>query len=173
VTAAAADQSLVVVGRIGGAHGIKGWVRVQSFTDPPHALLEYTGWQLRSRAGALAACELRDADGNGRILRIAFAGCEDRNAAEALRGLEIVVPRAALPPAAPREHYQQDLLGFAVVNLEGERLGVLEYFVDGAAQPLMSVRDGEQVRCVPAAPPQLRRVQMAERQVVVDWPKDF
>jgi 16S rRNA processing protein RimM len=165
--------SLVAIGRIGAAHGIKGWVRVWSYTEPPDALLDYAQWQLRGADGGLRACEVRDTELDGRGLRLALQGCEDRNAAEALRGLEIVVPRTELPPTAEREHYREDLLGFAVVNLDGKPLGTLEHFIDGAAQPLMSVRDGEQERWIPAAPSHLRRVLMQERQVVVDWPSDF
>jgi 16S rRNA processing protein RimM len=173
VAAGELAQPLVAIGRVGAAHGIKGWVRVWSYTDPPAALLDYNGWQLRGADGALRTCELRDAELDGRGIRLALQGCEDRNAAEALRGLEIMVPRAALPSTAAREHYQGDLLGFTVVNLEGQCLGTLEHFVGGAAQPLMSVKcSGGQI-LIPAAPPHLRRVQMVERCVVVDWPSDF
>jgi 16S rRNA processing protein RimM len=173
VTAGAPAQPLVAIGRIGAAHGIKGWVRVWSYTDPPEALLDYAGWQLRGADGRLRSCEVRDTELDGRGIRLALAGCEDRNAAEALRGLDIVVPRAELPPTAEREHYREDLLGFAVVNLGGETLGTLDHFVDGAAEPLMAVRNGEQERWIPAAPSHLRRVLMAERRLVVDWPSDF
>jgi len=164
---------LVAVGRIGAAHGIRGWVRVHSYTEPPEALLGYGGWQLRGADGALRDCELHDAELDGRGLRLQLAGCADRNAAEALRGMEILVPRAALPPTAEREHYREDLLGFDVVNLEGAVLGRLEHFIDGAAQPLMSIRSGERQLLVPAVPPYFRRVLAAERRVVVDWPSDF
>jgi ribosomal 30S subunit maturation factor RimM len=77
-----------------------------------------------------------------------------------------------LPPTAEREHYREDLLGFAVVNLEGQSLGTLEHFVDGA-QALMSLKSGDRQMLIPAAPPFLRRVQMQDRRVVVDWPSDF
>lgn len=162
-----------MVGRVGAAHGIRGWVRVQSYTEPPEALLHYTGWQLRGAAGELRPCRVTDAESDARGLRLVLAGCADRNAAEALRGLEIVVPRAALPAPAAREHYREDLLGFAVVNLEGVELGVISHFVDGAAQPLMAIVAGDKERWVPAAPPHLRRVLPDERRVVVDWPSDF
>jgi 16S rRNA processing protein RimM len=172
-TAGAPAEPLVAVGRIGAAHGIKGWVRVWSYTDPPDALLAYGDWQLRGADGVLRPCAVREAELDDRGMRMALQGCEDRNAAEALRGLEIVVPRAELPPTAEREHYREDLLGFAVVNLEGQNLGRLDHFVDGAAQPLMSVGSGGRQLLIPAAPPHLRRVEMPERRVVVDWPSDF
>ena len=161
-----------VLGQVAGAHGIQGWVRVRSFTDPPQALLDYAGWQLRNAAGECRSCELEDASFDGRVLRVALVGVEDRNAAEALRGFEIVVQRAALPPTAEREYYQSDLLGFSVENLAGKVLGTLSHFVDGGAQPLMVVRGAGEL-WIPATPPYLHRVQLAERRVVVDWPTDI
>ena len=159
-----------MLGAVSGAHGIQGWIRVRSFTDPPQALLQYPHWQLRSVSGQLQNCELEDATFDGRTLRVALVGVDDRNAAEALRGLEVVVPRSALPPTAQREYYQNDLLGFSVENLAGEQLGMVSHFLDGVAQPLMVVVMGERELWIPAVPLQLRRVLLNERRVVVDWP---
>ncbi len=159
---------LLVLGAVSGAHGIKGWIRVRSFTDPPQALLEYPHWQLRSANGQLQNCELEDAAFDGRTLRVALVGVEDRNAAEALRGMEVMVQRSALPPTAEREYYQNDLLGFSVENLAGEPLGTVGHFLDGVAQPLMVVV-GERELWIPAVPLHLRRVVLSERRVVVDW----
>jgi 16S rRNA processing protein RimM len=161
-----------VLGQISGAHGIQGWLRVRSFTDPPQALLDYEPWQLRDASGALRSCELEDASFDGRVLRVALAGVADRNAAEALRGLEVVVQRAALPPTAEREYYQSDLLGFSVENLEGAKLGTLSHFVDGGSQPLMVVH-GARETWIPATPPHLHRVLLTERRVLVDWPAEL
>jgi 16S rRNA processing protein RimM len=163
---------MIVLGRVTGAHGIQGWLRVWSYTDPPEALLDYPQWQLRRADGSELPCRRRDAAFDGRVLRVALDGVADRNAAEALRGCEIVVPRADLPPTGEREHYQEDLIGFEVVNAAGRVLGLVSHFAEGAAHPLMVVK-GEQERWIPAAPPQLRRVDMARRAVVVDWPDEF
>lgn len=166
-------EARVVLGRVSAAHGIRGWLRVASYTDPPEALLEYPRWFLSRPDGPETAYELRDAqiDG-GPHMRVALAGVDDRNAAELLRGCDIAVPRSELPPAAEREYYQQDLLGFEVVNLEGANLGVLGHFVDGAAQPLMVVKGAREL-WIPAVPMHLKRVDLAGRRVVVDWPSDW
>lgn len=167
--------SNIVLGRVTGAHGIQGWLRVWSYTDPPEALLDYPHWQLRRADGSEAPCRRRDAHFDGRVLRVALEGVVDRNAAEALGGCEIVVPRADLPPAGEREYYQEDLIGFQVVNTAGKVLGSVSHFAAGAAHPLLVVQgtQGVQDCWIPAAPPHLRRVELAERVVVVDWPDDF
>jgi 16S rRNA processing protein RimM len=157
-----------VLGQVTGAHGIQGWLRVRSFTDPPQALLEYQAWHLRNAAGARTRCEVADATFDGRLLRVALVGVIDRNAAEALRGVEIVVPRTALPPTAEREYYQSDLIGCAVETRDGLKLGAVSHFLDGGAQPLMVVV-GERERWIPAMPPHLHRVLLNERRVIVDW----
>jgi 16S rRNA processing protein RimM len=161
-----------VLGRIATAHGIRGWLKVASYTEPLDALLEYPRWLLRRSDGSEQAYELEDAEFDGRNLRVALVGVEDRNAAELLRGCDIVVPRSELPQANDKEYYQQDLLGFEVRNLEGEVLGTLSHFVGGTALPLMAVRGAREV-WIPAVPVHLKRVDLAARQLLVDWPSDW
>jgi 16S rRNA processing protein RimM len=162
----------VVLGRVAGAHGIRGWLRVMSFTEPEEALLDYSPWHLRGADGRDQEYAVREAAVAGRVLRVALEGVDDRNAAERLNGCEIIVARSALPAAGEREHYQHDLLGCRVVNIDGAELGELVHFADGAASPLMVIK-GRVERWIPAAPPYLRRVNLPERLVVVDWPEDY
>ena len=166
-------EARVVLGRVSAAHGIRGWLRVASYTDPPEALLEYPRWLLTRSDGSETLYEPRDAEfDGGPHMRVALAGVEDRNAAELLRGCDIAVLRSELPATKSREYYQQDLLGFEVVNLEGVNLGVLSHFVDGAAQSLMAIRGAREL-WIPAVPLHLKRVDLAARRVVVDWPSDW
>ncbi len=155
---------------------MRGWVRVDSYTDPPEALLEHRLWRLRG-PGTGGGDEgrqytLRQGQWDGHALRASFEGVADRDAADALRGAEILIERVALPAAAPREYYREDLLGFTVRNTAGVRLGVLEYFLAAPAGAVMIVR-GEREYAIPASPPHLRRVDTARREVEVDWPADF
>ena len=79
---------------------------------------------------------------DGHALRVAFDGIDDRDAAETLREWEILIERAALPQAAPREFYREDLLGFTVRNAEGVLLGSLQHFLSTPASPVMVVKGG-------------------------------
>lgn len=156
--------------------GVRGWVRVHSYTDPPDSLLQHRLWRLRAPGGEeRASIEERrvlQAQWDGHVLRAALDGVADRDAAEALREREILIERAALPKAAPREYYCEDLLGFTVRNAEGVLLGSLQHFLSAPAIPLMLVK-GEREYTVPAAPPHLRRVDLERREIEVDWPADF
>jgi 16S rRNA processing protein RimM len=162
----------VILGRIGAPHGIRGWVRVQSFAEPPEGLFEHQPWRLKFADGRVESFEVVDASGAGDAWRVALAGIEDRTAAERLTGCLIEVARTELPALAAREHYRDDLIGFGVVNREGVRLGTVRSFVDAPANPVMVVA-GEREHWVPALPPYLVRVRTAEREIDVDWPAEL
>lgn len=106
-------QTPVTLAVVVGAHGVTGEVRLKVFTDD---LKRYK----RFNDGALTLKSLRDGN-NGAIAR--FAEVADRNAAEALRGTEITVPRADLPPLGEGEYYHADLLGLPVVSTDGAEIG--------------------------------------------------
>jgi 16S rRNA processing protein RimM len=157
---------------------VRGWVRVCSYTDPPDALLQHQVWRLRkpggdvSEEGSLPARTVLQGQWDGHALRAQLEGIEDRDAAEALREWEILIERTALPAAAEREYYREDLLGFTVSNTEGALLGVLEHFLETPASAVMVVK-GEREYAVPAEPTYLKRVDLDRRQIVVEWPADF
>jgi 16S rRNA processing protein RimM len=162
----------IEVGRLGAAHGVRGWLRVQSFTDPPERLFEWPLWQLRSQDGSTREVKVLEsrAQGNGWIARL--DGIAEREAASQLAGLMVLVDRDELPPAGEREYYRADLLGFEVKNVEGALLGVIDHFVDTGGNAVMVIK-GARERWVPASVQHLRSVDMNARRVIVDWPEDF
>ncbi len=164
-------DTYLVVGRILGPHGVHGEVRVRSYTEHPEALLEQRFWLLRGPDGAEHRVEVLKFHGGG-MLRVALSGIDDRNAAERLRGCEILLERATLP--APREHefYQDDLLGFSVRNTAGVLLGELTHFLQVPTGTLMVVL-GARERWLPTQAPYLRRVDAERREILVDWPEDL
>ncbi len=103
----------IVVAAIIGAHGVAGEVRLKVFADDLRAYQRFND-------GALTLKSLRHGS-NGAIAR--FAEIADRNAAEAMRGTQITVPRADLPPLADGEYYHADLLGLPAVSTDGDPLG--------------------------------------------------
>jgi 16S rRNA processing protein RimM len=165
----AAGEVFVELGRIGAPFGVQGWVKVSSFTDPPDELLRFRRWTLRLPEQARVEHRLLQGHWQGRGLVARLEGVEGRNAAERLRGASVEVPRGKLPPPGERQFYRADLIGLPVKNLEGLRLGVVEYFVDTPVQAVMVVR-GEREHWVPATPRHLRRVDLASGLIEVDWP---
>jgi 16S rRNA processing protein RimM len=153
------------LGRIGAPYGIKGWVHVQSFTNPPEKLLKYRSWSLKDSAFEVVEGRLQ---GNGLVARL--EGIEDRDKAALLQGSIITVARSLLPKLRKREFYQADLIGLGVTNLEGVALGEVSHFVETPGGDVMIVRKGGQEHWVPATKEHLSKVDLAAGMVVVDWP---
>jgi 16S rRNA processing protein RimM len=110
-------ERAITVAAIAGAHGIAGEVRLKLFGEGVAALKRYRSFN----NAALTLEKLREDGKGGAIAR--FAQVSDRNAAEALRGTALTVPRSALPPLAEGEYYHADLIGLAAVSTTGEDLG--------------------------------------------------
>lgn len=160
-------ESLIELGTIGAPFGVRGWVKVRSYTDPPERILEYPVWIIGAGKGSESHA-LLDSGGSGGRLTARLAGVEDRDAATRLRGASIKVQREQLPALREGEYFRADLIGFEVCDLGGQVLGTLEYFVDSPAHALMMV-SGRPGTLIPAVRPHLRRVDLARRRVVVDW----
>ena len=162
----------IVLGRITGPFGVRGWVKVISFTEPPEQILDYPQWRV-DRPGE-ARRELRPAEGrpHGKGLVVRLEGIDDRDAAIALTKPELWVERQELPALAEGEHYRADLIGFEVVNLAGERLGRVDHFMDLPANAVMVVI-GERERWLPVGPGQLLRIDREQERITVDWDAEF
>jgi 16S rRNA processing protein RimM len=160
-------STLIELGQVGAPFGVRGWVKLHSYTDPPERLFEH-GTLCLCLGGAWRDYAVEATGQSGGALTVKLAGVVDRTAAEALRGATVGVPRSALPECAAGDFYQADLLGCEVVNLTGDRLGVVAHFVEIPAHALMVVR-GTREYWVPAVPQHLRRVDLGARRIVVDW----
>jgi 16S rRNA processing protein RimM len=163
------DQSsaLIQLGFIGAPFGVRGWVKLRSHTDPPERLLDHRTLRI-GHDGAWQNYRVEASGRSGGALTVKLTGIEDRDQAQALRGAQVCVPRSELPPADDRDYYRADLVGCAVVSLEGLELGIVEHFVETPAQVLMVVR-GAREHWIPAVPQYLRQVDLTARRVVVNW----
>jgi 16S rRNA processing protein RimM len=160
-------SSLIELGIVGAPFGVRGWVKLRSYTEPPDRLLEHRSLQLRV-GGVWRAYRIETSGRSGGQLTVKLIGVEDRDEAQKLRGAAVGVPRSELPERSEKDFYRADLIGCEVVNLKGVRLGVVQHFVEIPAHALMVVR-GEQEYWVPAVPQHLRRVDLQARRVIVDW----
>jgi 16S rRNA processing protein RimM len=156
---------------VGAPFGVRGWSHVDSYTDPPDGLLEYPKWVLRTGSGERVTRELAEGQPHGERLVVRLEGVEDRDAAATLTGAVIEVPREELPPPGKRQHYQADLIGLSVRNLEGVEMGKVAQFVDAPTGPVMVVKDSAgREHWVLATPEYLRKVELDAGLILVDWP---
>lgn len=173
---AAAAQPVLTLGQVATAHGIRGWVLVRSFADPPDSLLDYEEWQLAAPNGAIRKVRVLEGAPYQQRLRVRLEGIEDRNAALALSGWQVQIARSSLPGLKKGEHYRDDLLGFEVRNVEGLVLGKVDYFADLPTGAVMVVKGGDaggREHWVPTAPQHLLKVHADDRWISVDWPAEL
>jgi 16S rRNA processing protein RimM len=164
----------IELGRLGAPFGVKGWIHVESWTDPPQRLLEQRDWALRLPSGQRVTRRLEEGRTHGDGLAARLDGVNDRDQAAALTGAVVELERAALPPTAEREYYRADLIGFEVHNLEGASLGVVSHFVEAPRGAVMVAKEpGGREHWVLAVPKHLRQVDTAARTVLVDWPVEL
>ncbi len=172
------ERDEIVVGRITGAHGIKGWVKVFSYTDPLEGILQYQPWTL-VRDGQRRQVEVAGGNRSGRALVAGLTEVEDRNQAEKLAGWEIRVDRSQLPALESGELYWHQLEGLAVYNLAGERLGRIDSLIEtGAHDVLLVVADEESIdereRMIPFVDKEvIATVDLDGGRVTVNWEADY
>ena len=164
----------VQLGRLGGPYGIKGWLHVDSYTDPPERLLEYRVWNLKLASGERVQRRLREGRAHGAGLVVRLEEIADREAAQGLTGSVVEIERAALPETSAREFYRVDLVGLKVSNLEGADLGTVSHFIDAPRGAVMVTQEPSgREHWVLAVPRHLKRVDLAAGTILVDWPVEL
>lgn len=171
------------VGRILDAWGLKGWFRVQPYSQPADALLGTRRWYLKpsERAPSLAVpvpsmLDITEVREHGDGLVASSPAAHDRTTAEALRGARIFVARSSFPATADDEFYWADLIGLDVVNRDAVPLGRVVGLVETGPQSVLRVRaDGEAgtETLIPFVSAYVDSVDVAGRRIVVDWGTDF
>ena len=159
------------MGRVSAPFGVKGWVKVQPFTEKTDSLLQFPVWWL---GAANQWCEYGVAEKavHGSSLTVRFAGFDDRNQAAALKGRDVAIPRAQLPAPEKGEYYWADLVGLEVVNLKGQCLGRVERLFEAGADPVVVVA-GERERLLPFVDAVVRDVDLDSGRLLVDWELDY
>ena len=127
----------ICVAQIGGAHGLRGEVKLKSFTADPMAVKDYGPLTTEDGSASFEIDMLRAAKGH---LVARFRGIDDRNAAERLANLRLFVPREHLPPPAADEYYHADLIGLCAVTADGTEIGTVAAVHDFGAGDILEVR---------------------------------
>jgi len=166
----------VVVAKIGAPYGVRGWVKVFSFTGQMDALLDYDPWYFKNAKAddddwLIAPVAEAKIHGKGFVAK--FRGCDDRDAAALLNGHEIAIRRDQLPPTEEDEYYWNDLQGLEVLTTGGISLGKVDHLLETGANDVLVVR-GERERLIPyVTGPVVKKVDLDAGILQVDWDPDF
>lgn len=167
------------MGRVAAPYAIKGWLKIQPFTEYIDSLLGYDVWWLGRAEGRQAEWhEYRLLEGkvHGQTLLVQLDGVDGRDAAEALKGFEIAVDRAQFPEAGQDEFYWDDLVGAQVVNTEGILLGQVRMLLETGAHDVLQVvaeENGGRERLIPFVDAFVREVDAPGKRICVEWGADW
>ncbi len=165
-------EERVILGRVSGVYGVKGWVKIYSYTDPRDNILQYSPWLLKV-SGNWQAMELLDGRPHGKGIVARLDGCEDRDRAAALVNAEIAIPRSQLPETAEGDYYWRDLIGLRVVTRSGTPLGTVDHLLETGANDVLVVI-GERERLIPYVPGEvITAVDLVAGEMQVDWDPEF
>ena len=166
------SERRILIARVVGAFGVRGEVKLQSFTEPLSAALKYQPWILVHNGSERELSGVRGRETNKGLTAL-FPDIADRDAAEALKGAELWVPRSRLPAPKPGEYYWVDLEGLRVHNLEGVDLGSVSHVFNTGANDILSVT-GERERLIPFIDEHfIHKVDFDAGVITVDWDADF
>ncbi len=164
---------MVIMGRIAAAHGIRGLVKIQPFTEYVDSLLDYPKWWIGHEHGPWREVDVGQSEAHGKTLVAQLPDCPDRTAAEKLKGLLVAVPRSSLPQQEEGEYYWTDLIGLVVVNGAGVTLGTVANLLETGANDVLSVRGDSGEILIPFVASAIRRVDLKDKTIHVDWALDY
>ena len=174
-----AVEKEVTIGKVGAVYGIKGWLKIHSFTDDQEAILDYFPWSLKL-GNKVQSVEITDwrRHNNGLIVKV--AGIDDRDLAQSLVGSEIFVYEEALPKLPEGEFYWRDLMGMKVVTNKGYDLGCVSDIMETGANDVLVVKAnrndgfGKKERLIPYLDGRVvESVSIENKQICVDWDPGF
>jgi 16S rRNA processing protein RimM len=162
------SKKLVTLGRIAGVHGVRGWLKVHSYTEPRENIVAYGEWTVTGR-GAPCRMTVEAGRRQGGNVLAKLRGIDTRDEAHAWIGAEVAVEREALPPCEPGEYYWTDLEGLEVRTVHGVALGRVDHLLATGAHDVL-VLAGAPQRLIPFVPDEIvREVDLEAGIIVVDW----
>ncbi len=195
LTPSSLPDDAIEVGRILDAWGVKGWVKILPHSTDPEALFSAKAWFLQApetkfRPGFTAfsgtvSLHVDEVKAHSDSVVAKFSGLDDRNAAEALRGVRIFLPRSSFPAASKDEYYWVDLIGLSVVNREGVDLGLVRDLMTTGPHSVLCVeyatsqQDASDTkatvteRMIPFVSAYVDAVDIAGKRITVDWQPDY
>lgn len=167
----------VIIGKIGAPYGVKGWVKITTYTDETQGIFSYSPWYLGEGMEEYAVDQWRPHN-KGVVAKL--VGVEDRDGAESIKNLDISIKAQQLPQLADDEYYWRDLVGMQVVTEQGYDLGVVKELFETGANDVLLVRAnsndafGQKERMVPVLFDQvIKQVDMQAKTIKVDWDPGF
>ena len=165
-------QDLIHVGKISGVLGLKGWLKIFSYTEPKNKILSYKYWQLKNGSQS-KTLNIVSGQLHGKGVVVQLEGIADRDQAQSLKGRDVYISHEQLPSLGRDEYYWVDLIGIEVLNLEGIHLGKVESLLETGANDVVIIK-GDKERAIPFLQGQtVKSIDLSAGKMIVDWDADF
>ncbi len=165
------DEKKLLVGKINGFFGIKGWVKIFSYTEPRKNILSYQPWYIINN-GNYEILEITDGREQSKTIVAHIKGIDNRDLSINLIGQDLYINQDQLPKLDDGKHYWYELVGFKVINQNQNNLGVVDYLVDTGSNNVI-VTKGEKEHWIPYIEPFLLSIDKDNKEILVDWDEDF
>jgi 16S rRNA processing protein RimM len=166
-------QKYIVVGEVSGVFGVKGWVKVYSFTEPRENILNYSPWVLK-KGNEQKTVEVLNGGLQGKAVVACLSGITDRDSAASFGGYEILIDDELLPEPEPGEYYWRDLIGLKVKTEQGVSLGVVDYLLETGANDVLVIKEDDKERLIPFLQGSVvKSINLDTGLMIVDWNPEF
>ncbi len=166
------SEKLISIGKVNGVFGVKGWLKIFSYTEPRENVLTYSPWMLK-KGRESKEVKVLDGHRHGKTVIARLEGLDDRDKAAALNGWDILIYPKQLPKPRQDEYYWADLVGLQVKTSEGLELGVIDSMLETGANDVIIVR-GDRERLIPFIQGQtVMTIDLKIGLMIVDWDADF
>jgi len=175
----------VILGRITGVYGVKGWLKIFSYTDPKEAIVDYSPWYIRVESrkpgdqnqAPWTRVKLKAGKRHAKTVVAKLEHCNDRDDAMSYIGTEIAIEQEQLEALKDKnQYYWRDLIGLRVINQQDIELGIVKSLMETGANDVLVVSDETQdkERLIPwTMDNAIVAVDMEQKVITVDWDADF
>lgn len=164
----------LLVGSVGKPHGIKGWVKINSYTEPPSNILLYQPWYLKnSDKNEPSLIKVQQYQIQTQRIVVQFENYETPESTRPLTNQPIYIERKQLSPLSPQEYYWADLEGLKVYNCENTYLGIIQTLLTTGANDVLII-EGEKRILIPfLLNNTIKSIDLDQQVMIVDWDPNF
>jgi len=167
------ESNRVIVGKITGVFGVRGWVKIYSYTEPASNILHYSPWQLEHQ-GQWHTVEVQEGQEHGKGLIAHLKNYDDRDQVARWVGTDICVARSQLPQINDGEYYWTDLIGLTVLTATGATLGKVTHLLETGANDVVAVQDGTTEHLIPFVLDEvILKIDLTAKTLLVNWDTTF
>lgn len=163
------DEIYITVGKIGSTYGVKGWLKIQSYTELGASILDHTPWYISNGDDAWSMIKVEEGRLHGKDVIIKLSGVDTPEEARLFTGKLLGILRSQLPELDKNEYYWSDLIGLTVVNKNGDVYGKVSYLIETGSNDVLVVK-GDHDHAIPYLYGSvILNVDLEKRQILVDW----